>query len=58
MGIPISSLLSKVNAGIGVNLLNLMWIGIAADGLHRSAAVRNVGYHPSRRTICRFRGYI
>lgn len=43
MDIPISRLLNKVNAVVGVNLLNLIWIGIAADGLHRSAAIIILG---------------
>lgn len=38
-----SSLLNKVNAVVGVNLLSLIWIGIAADGLDRSAAVIFLG---------------
>ncbi|KAI1057656.1 hypothetical protein LB506_000505 [Fusarium annulatum] len=43
IGSSFSSLLNKVNAVVGVNLLNLIWIGIAADGLDRSAAVIVLG---------------
>ncbi|KAI1031180.1 hypothetical protein LB504_000886 [Fusarium proliferatum] len=58
MGSSISSLLNKVNAAVGVNLLNLIWIGIAADGLDRSAAVIILGIIRASVRFAVPRGYI